>query len=552
MRRAFCRAYAVLLLIVGSGAVMPGQAVAHGTKPAGRVAGDPVAHDPTVIRQGRYYYSFITGDIGTRTYLPMRRSADLVHWEFLGPVFSTPPAWVAGELGTTPGDFWAPDISYLHGEFRLYYAASSFGTNNSVIGLATNRTLDPASPDYGWVDRGMVLRSGAGDDFNAIDPEVIVDHGQPWLAFGSFWDGIKMRRLDPATGLAGDPELVSLASRGGASIEGASIVRHGKFFYLFASFDYCCRGVDSDYRVVVGRATRVNGPYVDRAGTPMLSGGGSEVLRGYNEFRGPGGGDVFGNFSVHHYYDLDDDGAPKLSVRPLRWTGGWPSLGDPLTGSRAVGHGPAYMTMVSRTDGRVVANPSCGYEGSDIALAAGPGGPCAQWRLDERDPGYVSLGNRFSNKVAEVAACVDADGARVAQWGWLHNDCQQFAIDPAGDGWAVIRSKLNGRVLQPAACTGDLVRTVAANGSACQQFRLQPVGEVLIADAGRTHAMAGWWRFEHAGDGYYRVVNTRSGRALPGGPWRIVTGGLVSPDGTATGGLVSQDGHEMPAYLATP
>jgi hypothetical protein len=78
------------------------------------------------------------------------------------------------------------------------------------------------------------------------------------------------------------------------------------------------------------------------------------------------------------------------------------------------------------------------------------------------------------------------------------------------------------------------------------------VGEVLIADAGRTHAMAGWWRFEHAGDGYYRVVNTRSGRALPGGPWRIVTGGLVSPDGTATGGLVSQDGHEMPAYLATP
>jgi hypothetical protein len=366
MTVAVRRALAVLLLLVASlGALPTGPAAA-----AGRVAADPIAHDPTMIRQGRYYYTFITGDSGTHTYLPMRRSTDLLHWSDLGPVFATAPAWVTEQLGTTPPDFWAPDISYFGGLYHLYYAASSFGTNNSVIGLATNTTLDPSSSAYRWVDHGMVVRSSTADNFNAIDPELVLQNGQAWLAFGSFWDGIKMRRLDRATGLLSteDTALYSLASRGGASIEGASITRHGDYWYLFASLDYCCRGVDSDYRVVVGRSRNVTGPYVDGAGVPMLSGGGTEVLRGYNEFRGPGGGDVYGDLYVHHYYDLDDNGRPKLSVRPIRWAGGWPALGDPLSGSRAVGHGPAYAELVNRADGSVVANPSCGYEGADITL----------------------------------------------------------------------------------------------------------------------------------------------------------------------------------------
>ena len=62
--------------------------------PARAAATDPIAHDPTLIKQGAYYYDVITGDSATRTYLPLRRSRDLVHWEFLGTVFTTPPAWV--------------------------------------------------------------------------------------------------------------------------------------------------------------------------------------------------------------------------------------------------------------------------------------------------------------------------------------------------------------------------------------------------------------------------------------------------------------------------
>ncbi|BCB90145.1 hypothetical protein Psuf_074580 [Phytohabitans suffuscus] len=524
------RALAVLAALVV--VLLPAPASAAPASP------DPIAHDPTLLKQGRHYYEIITGDIGTRTYLPIRRSTDLVHWQLVGTVFDTPPRWVVDELGVTPGDFWAPDLNYFDGEYHLYYAASSFGTNNSVIGLATNATLDPDSPDYRWVDRGMVLRSQTADSFNAIDADVAFDErGVPWLSFGSFWDGIKMRRLDRATGLLStvDTTLYPLASRGGAAVEGPSIVRKGRYWYLFASFDFCCRGVNADYQVVVGRATSIHGPYVDRDGVPMLQGGGTVLLRGYNGFQGTGGGDVYGGGAlyVHHYYDAADGALPKGSVRPIRWAGGWPTLGDPLSGNRGFGRGPAYLTLVDRATGSVVANPTCGYEGADLRLAAPvEEDTCQQWRFEHRGGGWSSLLNRHSNKVAEVAACVDADGARVAQWGWLDNDCQKLRALPTDGGWSRLENKIAGRVLD--AC-GDAVRTFVWRGDACQQFRLRPVGEVLVTDAANTRRVGGTWRFVHTRDGFYRVVDTRGGRWFGGrAEWRIEATGagtyrLVTP-----------------------
>ncbi|WP_063765411.1 family 43 glycosylhydrolase [Nonomuraea candida] len=552
--------------------------MASAAVPAERPSPDPIAHDPTLIKQGRYYYEIITGDIDTRTYLPIRRSTDLVHWTPLGTVFTTPPQWVVDELGTTPGDFWAPDLSYFDGEYHLYYAASSFGTNNSVIGLATNATLDPGSPDYRWVDRGLVLRSDTSDDFNAIDADVVLDEdGVPWLSFGSFWDGIKLRRLDPATGLPSpaDSTLYSLASRGGAAIEGPSIVRKGRYWYLFASFDFCCRGVNSDYRVVVGRSAALRGPYVDRDGVPLLEGGGTELLRGYNGFHGTGGGDVLPrpgrgpDLFVHHYYDAADGALPKGSVRPISWEGGWPRLGDPLSGNRGHGRGPAYLTLVSRDGAGSIDNPTCGYEGADLrvtapeSLAAPSGlagaesraapaglaaveGPavragrdaCRQWRLEHRGGGWSSILNRHSNKVAEVAACVDADGARVAQWGWLDNDCQRFRVLPTDGGWSRIENKLAGRVLDACDRPDGNVRTVAWRGEPCQQFRLQPVGDVLITGPANRERLGDAWRFVHAGEGFYRIADTRTGRPLGGrgATWRVE----VTDAGTYR--LVSRDG----------
>lgn len=240
---------------------------------------------------------------------------------------------------------WAPDVSYFQGKYHLYYAYSSFGSNASGIALVTNETLDPQSSRYHWNDEGLVLKSTRADDFNAIDPNIVLDkQGHPWLSFGSFWSGIKMRRIDPVTGKpsSADPTLYSLASRAmpdrreppkpglpadRQAIEAPFIVRHGHFFYLFVSFDLCCRGTASTYRTIVGRSRDVTGTYVDKDGKPMLKGGGTLLLAANSRWLGPGGESLLqrpeGDILVFHAYDAVT-GKPALQISTLTWQNGWP------------------------------------------------------------------------------------------------------------------------------------------------------------------------------------------------------------------------------------
>ena len=104
--------------------------------------------DPSIIKQGDTYYIFSTGPG-----IPIRTSTDLVHWQSIGQVFPGIPAWASSMI---PGsaEFWAPDVVYFDGEYHLYYAISTFGSDRSVIGLATNVTLDPTASSYHWVDQG--------------------------------------------------------------------------------------------------------------------------------------------------------------------------------------------------------------------------------------------------------------------------------------------------------------------------------------------------------------------------------------------------------------
>jgi len=288
-------------------------------------------HDPAMAKENGTYYVFSTGNG-----IDIRQSSDLVHWRKTGQVFASTPAWVRSEI---PGarNIWAPDISFFDGEYHLYYAVSTFGSRRSCIGLATNKTLDPASPAYHWSDRGKVLESGEKDDWNAIDPSIVMDGKTPWLCCGSFWSGIKLCELDPQTGKPQNHQIISLATRPQAkAIEAPFIVRYGSFFYLFVSFDYCCRGVNSDYKIMVGRADHVAGPYTDRQGRAMLQGGGTLVLQGEGRMRGPGGQSLLadGNkwWLVYHFYDADSRGMPCLQIRPLNWENDWPVAGDPLPG----------------------------------------------------------------------------------------------------------------------------------------------------------------------------------------------------------------------------
>jgi len=288
-------------------------------------------HDPVIIKAEDAYYLFSTGNG-----IAVRRSTDLLEWKTTFPpnVFTRVPAW-ALEMVPGAASMWAPDISYFNDKYHLYYSVSTFGSNRSVIGLVTNVTLDRESDDFEWVDHGLVVESNLDGDYNAIDPNLIIDtDGVPWLSFGSFWSGIKMLRLDYATGMPSDEDttLYPLARRfvESGSVEAPFIIHRGDFYYLFVSFDFCCRGTDSTYRVMVGRSESVTGPYVDRQGIAMLEGGGTQVTFPTDRWRGPGHNAILHDdgidYIVHHAYDAESQGVPTLRIQPLEWDDeGWPS-----------------------------------------------------------------------------------------------------------------------------------------------------------------------------------------------------------------------------------
>ena len=308
------------------------------------LAGDLGTHDPAIIRAGNTYYVFCTGRVpGGGGIIPNRSSTDLRNWKLSGAVFDKLPEWVAKEVPKAR-DAWAPDISFFNGKFHLYYSLSSFGVNESAIGLATNLTLDPKSPKYKWVDEGLVVHSRTGeDDFNTIDPNLVMENkNTAWLNWGSFWGGIKMKRIDPKTGKLSpkDTTLYSLASRPRlkphvtppveGAIEAPFLVRRNGWWYLFVSFDFCCRGVRSDYNVVVGRSRKVTGPYVDRNGKPMTEGGGAPVVSAATpNSHGAGHEAVFldngVDYLLFHAYDAKT-GRPQLQISSMVWEGGWPRV----------------------------------------------------------------------------------------------------------------------------------------------------------------------------------------------------------------------------------
>lgn len=395
--------------------------------PARAASGAP-AHDPAMIKQGNYYYLFTTGGR-----LDIRRSTDMLTWSAAGTVFSGGlPSWIASTLGSAPSDLWAPDISYVNGRYYLYYAGSTFGSNNSVIGLATNATLDPSSSSYRWVDQGLVVRSTGADNWNAIDPNLSFDSaGVPWLSWGSFWSGIKLRRIDPATGKlsSANTTLYSIAGRNGGAIEAPSIIARNGYYYLFVSYDLCCKGIDSTYRTMVGRASSITGPYLDKSGRRMDQGYAEQLLAGVDPYRGPGGGTVFADgsnvFYTYHFYDSQDGGRSKLQTRPVTFSGDWPVLGAPVGSSTS-----ATYTLVNRNSGKCLdVNGASTADGANVQQWTCNGGQNQRWRVEDAG-GYSRLVNVQSGKVLDVANCGSADGANVQQWAWLNNACQQWRLLP--------------------------------------------------------------------------------------------------------------------------
>ena len=297
-------------------------------------SGPPRVHDPsTIVTDNGEYWTFTTG-MG----ISSLRSKDLVHWDRGPSVFSEPPAWITDVVSNQRGHFWAPDVIHHRGRYLLYYSVSAFGKNTSAIALATNATLDPDSSDYYWMDEGIVIQTSQADNFNAIDPSVIAcSDGSLWMAFGSFWSGIKLIELDPNTGkrIAADSPVHTIAHK--SQIEAVALYKRDDYFYQFVNWGWCCRGVKSTYNIRVGRSREITGPYLDKDGVDLRTGGGSLLLESEGTFIGPGHPGILktddGYLLSYHFYDANLNGRSRLAIRPLEWDSeGWPRVtGKPIT-----------------------------------------------------------------------------------------------------------------------------------------------------------------------------------------------------------------------------
>lgn len=298
-------------------------------------------HDPAMGKDGGFYYLFSTDvRVGgpARPGIQVRRSRDLIRWEWFGYAFEGIPKpaleWIPRARG-----IWAPDVVKIDEQFYLYYCVSIFGTNRSYIGVARSKSL--SGP---WEDLGEVIKTTWGDEANAIDPNVALDRdGQPWLVYGSYFGGIYITRLDPKTGKAIDPSKKILLARRAASVqgavEGAFVVYNPDFdmFYLFVSYDSLFR----DYNVRVARSKELTGPYLDYNGHAMTDTSaepwtvGTKILGGYSFIGGetwlaPGHCSILrdpekGWFMVHHVREWRNPSWMYLHVRKMVWTKeGWP------------------------------------------------------------------------------------------------------------------------------------------------------------------------------------------------------------------------------------
>ena len=307
------------------------------------VTSNPMVHDPVMAKEDGVYHIFATG-MG----IQRMTSKDRKDWQVKAmPVMTVIPKWTHDSVPGFDKHVWAPDIIRWHNKWWLAYSCSTFGKNGSAIGLLSAAKLD--SPI--WNDGGCIVASRENrDNWNAIDPNFVIDDNDtPWMVWGSFWDGIQIVKLDTTMHVAKGEKPRTLARRyapgtttaepnptsahaGTNAIEAPFVMKHQGYYYLFVSWDYCCRGSKSNYRVAVGRSKNVDGPYLDKRSNDMLNGGGTVLLEGdKKQYEATGhcaaysidGKDIF----ICHGYSTEMKGAPVLIQREIRWTDdGWPEL----------------------------------------------------------------------------------------------------------------------------------------------------------------------------------------------------------------------------------
>ena len=295
---------------------------------------DPVSKNerPAANEKGDWHFHMIA----------IYRSTDLVEWSYVGDAFADRPAGLASP---TSG-LWAPEPEFLNGRYYLYFTVTDVADahspeagcdRDSAIGVAVADS--PAGPWVAATDPVVPpRRAGPGCEFHwTFDPKVVEDDGRKWIYYGSYGGGVFVQPLR-ADGLAaeGEPRMVGAAWR----YEGAEVVKHGGWWYLFGSTTDCCNGPLTGYAVYVGRARTPAGPFLDRLGQDLAAsraGGTSVLFQNGNRWVGVGHNTVFPDaagqwWTIYHGIDVNEpffSARDKLTRRlalldRIDWVDGWP------------------------------------------------------------------------------------------------------------------------------------------------------------------------------------------------------------------------------------
>lgn len=281
------------------------------------------APDPTVVRgKDGKFYAFSTMQNGN---VPVYQSDNLANWKFYGNAYANMnvPTFVPG------AGIWAPDANYINGKYVLYFSMSTWGGEwEAGIGRST-----AVKPGGYYSDSKLLFNSREIKVQNSIDPVVFQEKGRNYLIWGSF-RGIYITELtEDGLEIIDKTDIQRIA---GTAYEGIYIHKRDGYYYMFGACGSCCEGLNSSYRVIVGRSKELYGPYVNKQGRKMLDNNHETILVGNDLVRGPGHtsqiftDDKGQDWILYHGYDFNDPNAGrKMFLDKVNWDkDGWPTIGE--------------------------------------------------------------------------------------------------------------------------------------------------------------------------------------------------------------------------------
>jgi GH43 family beta-xylosidase len=463
---------------------------------------------------------------------------------------------------------WAPEFHLLDGpngpRWYVYYSAGTDGTlDNQRMHVLESSGTDPLGP-YTYKAR---IYDPANDVWS-IDGSILkMPDGKLYFLFSSWVGPDQTMFIAPMSNpwtISGSRVAISKPTYDwersvGNVNEGPEALQHnGKTFIIYSAS--ACWG--DDYKL--GMLTYNGGDvlsadsWVKHAKPVFEKSDANKVYSpGHNGFfTSPDGAE---SWIVYHANSAAGDGCVgKRTTRVQKFTwndDGTPNFGVPLSldtavaapsGERGTPQPPAsvvYYTVVNKNSEKCLeVKGSSSSDGAQVQQQTCSDGAGQQWSLDYLANGYYRLLNRNSAKALEAAGGPSAtqDGAAIQQSSWVHGANQQWRLLLTTDGWVRIEARHSGKVLGIGGCGKDdgasAQQGTWQEGSDCQQFRLQPLGQLKILNENSvkpltiekasmtdganlvlwsdTNASEQRWSFVHQDNGYYQIMAAHSGKCL--------------------------------------